>query len=148
MKSKESQKDALDIRLAQELEPGEVVIAAAVGMVGSGVWGPTSMIAKWCYFGVTPDRVIVLSLERWSYRVKGTWFDDARDVVSSGANQVGDPWSSFLYQRPDGTPVRVNYHRFWAEDMTKVVQALEITPTDPAADPSTAPAPDPAPENA
>ena len=144
MKSKESQKDGLDARLAQELEPGEEVIAAAVGMVGSGVWGPTSMIAKWCYFGVTADRVIVLSLERWSYRVKGVWFDDPRDAVSAGANQVGDPWSSFLYQRPDGTPVRVNYHRFWADEMTKVVEELDGAQAAPDPDP----APDHAPENA
>jgi hypothetical protein len=27
-------------------------------------WGPTSMLAKWCYIGVTDRRVVVLSLAR------------------------------------------------------------------------------------
>ncbi len=124
MKTKDAVKDGLEEALARELEDGERVVAAAVGMVGSGVWGPTGMIAKWCYFGVTERRVIVLSLSRWSYRVKGVWFEDARADVEAGGNQTGDLWSSFLYQRPDGTSLRVNYHRFWADDMNRVVNAL------------------------
>ena len=124
MKEKDAVKGGLDEAIDQELEDGEHVVAAAVGMVGSGVWGPTGMIAKWCYFAVTNRRVVVLSLSRWSYRVKGVWFSDALSDVEAGGNQTGELWSSFLYRRPDGTSLRVNYHRFWADDMTRVVRAL------------------------
>jgi hypothetical protein len=70
--------------------------------------------------------VIVLSLSRWSYRVKGVWFEDALSTVEAGNVQRGELWSSFIYQRP-GTTIRVNFHRFWADDMSNVIAALTAT---------------------
>lgn len=119
------EKDHLEDALEGWLEPGEQVIAGAGAMTGSQVWGPTSMVAKWCYIAVTPQRVVVLSLARWSTRVKGVWFEDSRDDVQVGAVAWGDPWSSFMYRRPDGgTILRMNFHRFWRKDMEAVLLAL------------------------
>jgi hypothetical protein len=118
------EKDQLQDALERWLEPGESMVAGAGAMTGSPVWGPTSMMAKWCYIGVTDHRVVVLSLSRWSTRVKGVWFEDPRGDVTVGAVALGDPWSSFVYQRPDGTSLRMNFHRFWRQDMEEVLRAL------------------------
>lgn len=118
------EKDSLEEALEARLEPGEELLAGAGAMTGSSVWGPTSMMAKWCYIGVTNERVVVLSLARWSTRVKGTWFEDPRDEVSVSEVTQGDPWSSFTYTRPEGTSLRVNFHRFWRRDMAEVLKQL------------------------
>lgn len=120
----DGQKDRLEEALEKRLESGESLLAGSGAMTGSSVWGPSSMMAKWCYFGVTSQRVVVLSLARWSTRVKGTWFEDPKDEVSVSNVQYGDPWSSFTYTRPEGTHIKVNFHRFWRHDMAEVLEAL------------------------
>ena len=117
-------KGELEAALEQWLDEGESVVAGAGAMTGSQVWGPTSMLAKWCYIGVTQTRVVVLSLSRWSTRVKGVWFEDPRDGVVAGAVAWGNPWNTFMYQRPDGTSLRMNFHRFWRNEMEEVLEAL------------------------
>lgn len=129
-----NEKGQLEDALEQWLEPGESLVAGAGAMTGSQVWGPTSMLAKWCYIGVTDQRVVVLSLARWSTRVKGVWFEDPRSEVQVGAVAWGNPWNSFMYQRLDGTSLRMNFHRFWRKEMEEVLEALGASmPPKPAA---------------
>ena len=124
MKKREEVKAELDRALAAELEPGERAVAASAAMIASGVWGPTSMYAKWCYVGVTETRVVWLSVSRWSMRSKGLWFEDRRAEVSIEGPTPGKLWSWFTYKRPDGSTLRVNFHRFWNEEMNGVLAAL------------------------
>ena len=59
-----------------------------------------------------------------SGRPKGLAFADPKSEVAVRDVKLAGLWSSLRYRRPDGKELRLNFHRFWRDEMQALVQAL------------------------
>jgi hypothetical protein len=129
---KETIKRQFDEAKAAVLEPGEQVLAAGLTVSGPSPWligvlgwiGMLLMGMRYYYVLVTGRRVIFMKASLWSGRPKGEAFADPRDVISIGDVKYAGLWSHLKYRRPEGKEMRLNFHRFWRDEMRSVVEAL------------------------
>jgi hypothetical protein len=130
---KETTKRQFAEALASMLEPGERVDAASLTKTGPSPWLAQGLIgilmfyvlgARIYYLVVTDRRVVFMQGSFWSGRPKGLGHADARASVSVSDVRRRRIWSRLQYRRPDGTSLRLNFHRIWAREMDGVVQAL------------------------
>lgn len=114
------------------LEPGEQVQAASLTTSGPSPWligafGFLIMLLmgmRYYYILVTDRRVVFMKASLLSGRPKGLAFADPKSGVSVRDVKVAGVWSKLRYGRPDGKEMRLNFHRFWRDEMQAVVQAL------------------------
>ena len=126
------------------LEPGEQLVAGALGASGpspwllSGLFGAVGMLlgVKWYFVWVTDRRVVFLVSSMASGRPKGFAWSDLRSAVRVSEVHPGATWSWFRYTRPGGgKPLRLNFGRPWREDFAAITSALGASGV-PAAPPS------------
>jgi hypothetical protein len=114
------------------LEPGEGVQAASLTTSGLSPWliaalGWLIMLLlgmRYYFVLVTDRRVVFMKASLLSGRPKGLAFADSRDQVSIIDVKFAGLWSSLRYRRPDGKELRLNFHRFWRDEMRALVQVL------------------------
>jgi hypothetical protein len=129
---KETTKQQFNEALASVLEPGERVEAAAAVRTGPSPWlavgvGVLILYAlgmRMYYLAVTNRRVIFMVPSFWSGRPRGLGHADPKGEVAVSDVRRKGVWSRATYRRPDGTALRLNFHRAWSTEMESVLRAL------------------------
>src|SRR5438552_19151231 len=97
------------------------------------------------YMAVTDRRVIFMVPSFLSGRPRGLGHADPRRAVAVSDVRRKGIWSRALYRRPDGTNLRLNFHRVWSKEMDGVLRALGGGPKpEPGSGPMIPPPPQPA----
>jgi hypothetical protein len=129
---KETTQRQFNDALASILEPGERVEAGAAVRTGPSPWlavgiGMLLLYAlgmRFYYMAVTDRRVIFMVPSFWSGRPQGLGHADARGAVAVTNVRRGTVWTRASYRRPDGTSLRLNFHRIWSEETEAILRAL------------------------
>jgi hypothetical protein len=122
--------------LGPVLEPGEHVQAGAYAVSGPSPWltgaiGIVLMLVlgmRYYYLAVTDRRVLFMRASMLSQRPKGLAFAYPVSSVSISGTTVATLWSNFKLQRPDGKPIRLNFHKIWRDEMQQVARAIGSAP--------------------
>jgi hypothetical protein len=129
---RETIKRQFDEAIPAVLDPGEQVQAGALSISGpspwlTGVFGILFMLLlgmRYYFVAVTDRRVLFMKASMLSGRPAGLAFADQRAAVSISDVRTGKVWNSLRYHRPEGKPLRLNFHRIWGDEMSAIVQAL------------------------
>ncbi len=124
------------------LEPGEQVVAGAYTVSGPtpflaglvGIVGMLFMGMRYYFMAVTDRRVVFLKASMMTVRPKGlAWADPRSAVAISDVNATASVWGHLRYTRADGKTIRLNFQRFWRDEMQQVVAALGVQTAPPTA---------------
>ena len=121
---------------AAVLEPGEQTQAGGFTTTGPSPWlaagiGVIFMLLlgmRYYFVVVTDRRVLFMRSSMMSGRPKGLAFAHPRGQVSISDVKLAKLYSSLKYHGPDGKTLRLNFHRYWRNEMEGIVAALSAGP--------------------
>ena len=149
---KETIRQQFSAALATVLEPGEQVRAAGYSVSGPSPWltgaiGIFLMLflgMRYYYVAVTDRRVVFMKASLLTQRPKGLAFAYPLSSASVSDLTVGKVWSYLRLQPAGGKQIRLNFHKWWQEEMQQVARAIQSgarSAAPPAAGPDIPPPP-------